>query len=289
MSKRIIITEEQFKIILNETLGIAKEVSKMSKELKKELFQHLETKKQGIFQFLDINVDFKKIEFDTDEDFYSWYDDNYQMVKNGYSFKNKTLFLTIIVINDHYSNAELNDTIQHELEHYYQTKMSGHTFSKPSYNNAYTNFNSYNAYIKYISRIEYFNHVEIDAYVNGAFYAAEDLDITTYDSFIEQTNLKQVKSNFIEAYNFFRNIPFKGNYFSDMILFIKQNGYYKNCGNLKMLREKICEKCKSGYDYFLKKSTRAYALIKMKEEEKEQVNADLFITKFKHYNKNGNK
>ena len=282
MIKKIIVTENQFNIIITEALGIAKVVSDASKLLKKELNQHLQEKNEGEFNFLDIKVIYKIYSFNTEEDFYNWYDVNYKKYINGYSFNDKTLYLTFIKINNILNIDMLDDTIQHELEHYYQTKMAGKDFSSEKYGNAFENLNHYNDYIKYISLIEYFsNHIEVDAFINGAYNSVKSLKLNDYNDFIENTDLKYIKENLITAYNFFRNIPFEGLYFSNMLIFIKQNNFYKNCKDFKSLREKICKKCEKAYLYFLKKSSRTYALIKIKEEEKEKNKSEFQLNKLK--------
>lgn len=86
MIRKIIITEEQLKQILGESLGIAKQVTDISKSLKIRLFKELELAEEGSFDFLDFKVCFKKINFEKIEEFYNWYDTNYQQVINGYSY-----------------------------------------------------------------------------------------------------------------------------------------------------------------------------------------------------------
>ena len=280
MIKKIIITEEQLKQILGESLGIAKQVTDISKSLKIRLFKELELAEEGSFDFLDFKVCFKKINFEKIEEFYNWYDTNYQQVINGYSFKKNTLYLTLIIINGDYNVSALNDTIQHELEHYYQCKMAGHDFASPEYNNAYYKMNDYNDYIKHVSRIEYFSrHTEIDAFINGAYFAAEELEVSTYESFIEQTELKYIKKSLLEAYAFFKSVKFEGLFFNEMVYFIKTNNYYNNCDDYKKLRQKICNKCKDVYEYFIRKSSRAYALIQIEIDERNKKKGDASISK----------
>ena len=286
MSKKIIITEEQFQQILNEELGIAKEVPKASKELKKELFTRIENNHSGEFNFLDILVKYNVYSFENETDFLDWFDSTYDYV-NGYSYDDKTLYLTIIQIAGDYNVASINDTIQHELEHYYQTKMAGHNFTNSAYDNAVKKMNEYNAYIKHISRIEYYsNHIEIDAFVNGAYYAVQDMNITDYDTFIESTDLQRVRDSLKDAYNFFISANFSGLFFNEMLEFIKRNGYYNNCVNLNELRNKICDKCQKAYSYFVRKSSRAYALIQNENCEKNKVNSQMNYEKLMHYRKN---
>lgn len=285
MNKKIIITEEQLNKIINEELGISKEVSKNSKELQKILFDSFENKKNGYFSFLDINVNYKTYSFDMEKDFYEWYENNFDKLINGYSFSDKMLYLTFIEINGMiYNLSFIIDTIQHELEHYYQTKMAGHSFSKDSYYNAYNSLNDYNMYIKNISLIEYYgSHFEIDAFVNGAYAVAKTLDIDNYNSFIEKTDLKIIRKSLKEAYSFFKNIPFKGLFFTQMLFFIQKNKYYTNINNHKLLRKKICDKCIESYKYFVRKTSRAYALIHTEKEEIIKNYSNLCFEKQKRY------
>ena len=140
--------------------------------------------------------------------------------------------------------------------------------------------NDYNPYIRHISKIEYFaKHIEIDAFVNGAYYTVEEEPITTFDSFIEKTELKHIKNSLLEAYSFFNSVKFDGIFFNEMIFFIKRNGYYKNCENYKMLRKKILQKCKNVYEYFIKKSSKVYALIKIESDEREKEKSNMNISK----------
>ena len=285
MPKKIIITETQLNQILSEELGIAKEVAVASKQLKQDLFNHIEEKKEGVFHFLDLTIQYKVWEFKNEEEFYLWYDEHSDEYVNGYSFSAKTLYLTIICINGDYNVASLNDTIMHELEHYYQAKMAGRTFgNNNAYYNAYSNMNNFNAYISNISRIEYFsNHVEIDAFVNGAYNAATEMVIEDYNSFIEKTDLKLLKQNLVDAYNFFKSAEFKGIFFNEMLEFIKRNRYYHNCHNISKLRNDICKKCQEAYTYFVRKSSRAYALLQNKENELRQANSQMHFDKLKRY------
>ena len=55
MGKKIFLTEEQLNIIIQEELGIAREVSKASSELKNKLYSYIaEGDNEGEFNFLDI-------------------------------------------------------------------------------------------------------------------------------------------------------------------------------------------------------------------------------------------
>lgn len=286
MGKKIIITEEQFRQILNEELGIAKVVTDASRELKNELFKRINYSNSGEFEFHDINVKYNVYSFVDDEEFLMWYDTNYDQYVNGYSFVNKTLTLTIIKIGVDYNVASLNDTIQHELEHYYQTKMAGHDFSNDSYNNAYSKLEDYNAYIQNVSIIEYYSsHVEIDAFVNGAYAAAQNMNILDYESFINHTDLKFVKDKLKNAYTFFEKAEFHGIFFNEMLEFIKRNGYYTNCNDVKKLRKEICQRCQNAYTYFVRKTSRAFALIQNEKNERIALQSKNNVRKLMHYKK----
>lgn len=281
MGKKIFLTEEQLNIIIQEELGIAREVSKGSSELKNKLYSYIaEGDNEGEFNFLDIKIKYKVFNFKDIEEFYDWYDNHYKEVINGYSYNDKILYLSIIKIDGTHDAASLNDTIQHELEHYYQCKMAGKSFGKPVYGKVVNKMNDFNEYIKYLSIIEYYsNHIEIDACVNGAYFSVKDIKLKDYNSFIENSELKYIKEKLLKAYNFFSNIPFKGIFFDSMIIFIKENGLYKDCENVVKLRNKILDKWLYTYNYFIKKSSRAYALIKNEEEQISKSENDIFIKK----------
>lgn len=284
MKKKIIITESQFQQILNEEMGISKEVYNASKELKKELFNRLDSNPVGEFNFLDIIVKYHVYFFETECDFIDWFDNNPTSYLNGYSSEEKTMILTIISIDGNINVSALNDTIQHELEHYYQTKMANNSFTSQSYINAYNKLNDYNDYIRYASIIEYYSkHIEIDALVNGAYYAVEGKRIDDYQSFIESTEIKYVKEKLREAYNFFKSCPFQGYFYSELIVFIKCNNYYRNWGDASKLRGEICKRCQDAYTYFVRKTSRVYALIQNQKEEELKINSQMSLRKYNTY------
>ena len=268
MGKKIFFTENQLKEILNEELGIAKLVSDYSRELKYILYNHINSSNEGEFDFKDIKIIYKVYNFNTEEEYFDWIYNNTDNIINGYSFNNKTLYLTILKIKDNFDVRALDETIQHELEHYYQTKMAGKDFSSEKYQNLYKYIDDYNDYIKYISLIEYFNNIEIDAFINGAYNSVKELKVKNYNDFIENTDLKIIKNTFNDAYNFFANCLFSGPFFIEMINFINRNKLYKNSDNLKSLRKNILNKIEEKYNYFIRKTSRTYALIIKENNDK---------------------
>lgn len=282
--KKILITEEQLNMVLQEELGIAREVTKLCMDLKQILYNKIEEAPEGEFNFLDIKVKYHVYSFNSEQDFWNWFQVEPSLYINGYSYKDKLLILTIININGNYNVSMLNDTIQHELEHYYQTKNAKKSFVSSSYKNAFNKMDDYNLYIKWIYNLEYYSKkFEIDAIVNGAYAVAKDKELSDFNAFIEETELKDVKEKLYNIFDFFNNIKFDGLFYNEMIGFILTNDLYKNCKDVSKLRKCILNKCQNAYDYFIRKSSRAYTLIKMEQEKHNSIKSNRDLEKLKRY------
>lgn len=267
----MLITEEKINLIIQEELGIAKEVLCVTKDIESVLKTFFKNKLKHAKEQIkdDLYVDITCYNFDNYGQLNAWLNSNYSKYINGYSFSKQTIFLTILSVKNMFDTEELLDTIQHEVHHYYQAKKSGKTFSTEKYQNIALYMNSDNEYVKFLTSIHYFKHnFELEAWINGAFNAFKNKRITTYKDFINNSELFKIDNVLKNAYTFFSNASFNDWEVKQMLVFIKNNTLYKNINDLKFLRKEILKDCKKTYDIFVRKSSRAYALLKQQYEEK---------------------
>lgn len=267
----MLITEEKLNLIIQEELGIAKEVLSITKDIEAVLKTFFKNKLKHIKEQIkdDLYVDITYYNFDSYNHLNDWLNLHYRKNVNGYSYSQQTIFLTILSVNNMFDTEEILDTIQHEVHHYFQTKKSGKTFSTEKYQNIALNVNSDNEYVKYLTSIHYFKHnFELEAWINGAFNTFKNKRITTYKDFIYNSELYKIDDVLKKAYNFFSHASFNEWEVKQMLVFIKNNGLYKNINDLIFLRKDILNDCEKTYDIFVRKSSRTYALLKQQYEEK---------------------
>lgn len=269
MAKRIIITEEQFNQILKEELGIAKEVILLTKEIENKIDYLLKNNQTGTLNISDgLKLNFNYFNFNDYEELNSWLQTNYSKNKNGYSFSKNTIYITIIAVNNMFDTNVLSDTIQHEVHHYYQAKKSGKSFSSDKYQLIAKNMASNNDYLKYLNQMLYFSKkFEIEGWINGAYNVYKNNRITSYKDFIDNTELYKVDGILKDVFDFFSTEPFYGIKFQQMLIYISDNGLYKNVENLKELRKKILDDCQNTYNMFVRKASRAFCLLKQEYDD----------------------
>ncbi|MBR6516922.1 MAG: hypothetical protein IKT40_08830 [Bacilli bacterium] len=280
-------TEEQVKLILAEELGIAKKVVNLTQEIQNNIFDSLNnniTNDNFLVDSNNLTISWKVIEFNNESELYSWLDNNIDQYINGYSKEKQTIYLTMLSINQTIDIDNLKDTIQHEVHHYYQESKKPKNKNQEAYNEVIKNFNAINPYLMHFARLMYFNNkFEIEAYVNGAYNVSINKDIESFDDFINSTDLKRIKEILNDGYNFFKNCDFNSYSFASLLVFIKKYNFIKNNGDLKMLRDNILKLYNNLYQYFIKKASRAYALI---IKEKEKYKLDFEKEKIKNLNFN---
>lgn len=272
MAKKLFVNERQYRKLLElikEEMGIADEVTRISKDIERRFFAEvgdMTENKSGAFYVDDLKVVWKLLVFDNSETFSDWYSVNYKEYKNGYSRDENTLYMTIIKTGGEVNINDILDTIQHEVEHYYQIKMKNGSLSTDKYQTAVSHFRSHNMYLSNFSKLIYFSkRFEIDAYVNGAYNAASNGDVSTYEEFVQSTELKNLLSTIQTNKKFFTNAPFDTPEFYTLVGFIRKEEFF-NFKDEKDLRRKLLEICDETYDYFLKKSARAWTLLDRKNK-----------------------
>lgn len=272
MDNKLLISEERLKEIIKEELGIAKEVIELTKIIEDKLNLFLKSKKEKTIIKLkdDLKLNLKKFNFTSYSELNDWLKLNYKEVKDGFSFERKTVYLTIILVNGYCDTDEIHDTIQHEVHHYFQAKKSGKSFSSEKYQEVVRNINSDNEYIKYLNQILYFkSKFELEGWINGAYNSFKNKPITTYNNFIENTELYKIKNILKDVFLFFKNDSFNSWYFNSFLVYINKNKLYKETLDLKELRIAILNDCQYTYDMFIRKSSRAFALLKQEYNNKQ--------------------
>ena len=200
MSNNLIISEEKIRKILRtiitEELGIAREVIALTNEVEEKLNNFIKSDKTTDYIPLktDLAISLEKHFCNSIAD----YSQKEKSFLNSYSFDNKELELHVFYINGKPILENIYDSIQHELEHYWQcTKKKG----KLS-NNQYQKITSYaqndhDYLMRLVGSILYATkHFEIDAYVNGAYNVArkDKNNFKTKEDFINKTNLINLKT-----------------------------------------------------------------------------------------------
>lgn len=282
MSKKIYITEQQFRQLLNEKLGIAKHVVEISTQIEKYVYEFLdENINNKLFTINDeLNVNLKKLFYNSIEDFYSDYEKDTTIYKNGYSFNDKTIYLTFLIINNVLSyNDNIENTIQHEVEHYYQCVNSGKSFSTPQYQEISTLMTSSNPYISVISKLLYYSKkFEIDAQINGAYNEIKNNhNIISPDDIFKTTELGLLKKILFDI----KTAIESWNYESYSVLYalntININEKIRNNKNKPYNKKKLVNIINNTIDYFFRKCAKLMSLHieNIKEKNLNNIKKDL--------------
>ena len=191
--KRIYITEGQLNTLLNKELGIAREVVAISDKIEKIVYTFLDTNNlKHVEKILDdLNLVLVKHYFSNIDDFFVLYKKNPQKFKNGYSYNEKTIYLRFIYIDNILTIDVIENTIQHEVEHYWQCKNKKKPISSTHYQKIIELINSNNPYISIMAEILFFSKkFEIDSEINGAFAELKtNDDIKTIKDVLDNTEV----------------------------------------------------------------------------------------------------
>ena len=261
MGKKIIITEKQFQKILSEELGIADKVVCISKIIEKKIFTSIEQNHSITFKANDLNIVFKIHNFNTIEELYKKYSSN--EILDGYSYSENTLYLSYIKLNGYPKYEQMDaikSTIQHEVEHYWQSKNAKKSLSTTQYQHIVNGLYSNNLIISTICKIIYYSkHIEIDAHVNGAYNQSKEKNILSFDEFIEKTDLFQLFKTFKENEKSIDKWNYESYYFYDAVKYIKQTNILK-FNTIQELISKLKDILLKSKKYLIRKTARAYTL-----------------------------
>ena len=185
------IIKETISKLINEELGISDEVYKVScgivdvienqwKSMPKESSEYNIWKRSGEFEF-DIFGDVYTISYTV----WNYKDyDHYKSTTNkpvllcSTNQKNKMIHLSVLAISGEIQDNTCADSIQHEVEHIYQSKMQGGELfpDKDGVENIYKmaeksiSDNRHNGWISKLASVIYYSrNEELDAFVNGLY------------------------------------------------------------------------------------------------------------------------
>ena len=273
--KKIVIDEGRLREIIKEAMGIAMEVNDISQKIELKIFNLIENNIfSGDFVQGDLNVHFDAYNFKNHKEMVEWVEKNGELYKNGYSPSENKLYLTFFSINGNIDTNYVYETVQHEVEHYWQVKKSG---KQISYFKGKTNstieelMQSNNLYLRYFSKIIYITKkFEIDAYVNGAYSVLCKNKFKSPNEFIENTEIKQLINLYQEYYSWLLDISFKS---PTIIMALTE---CKNAGLINKIHEKkyFLTLIENAADYLTSKIGRAWALYTANPVDKETLKED---------------
>lgn len=269
------ILEEQIENVINEELGIADEVIKLTNLIEKQVYsligQGVNEKTFNVkTELSDVNVDYTFKEFNTKEELVSWFNETRRY--DGYSYKENTIYLSIYMLDGKLDKIDLNDTIMHECNHYWECKKSG----KDQYNDVYgiiTNgISNRNPCISTLCEILYYcDEHEINSFVNGTYSTAmkNKKHYNSYKQFIADNSVNK-------PYLLLRNAEKTINRYKreNVVYYLLAEFWFVNNGifdcETNEVGDKIISITKYAYNYLIKKIGKAFALYTTKLKEYEE-------------------
>lgn len=223
MPKKLIITENQFKQLLQEELCISEIVANTTISVYNMIEESAKTKtdKETNEHFskwnFPVNFDFFGSKIDCSVTCYNYFSKEYfeysQITSDGWSvcLSNKLFFMgiTVPMVSGQISRQEVMDTIQHELSHIYEQKMMGNAYSN---NDAYsllkTNMGSLNELISKTAKLIYgCIKSEQSGFVNGLYaYLMSQPEIFSMET-LKKSDCWKLYEDMISIYNQFSDNP----------------------------------------------------------------------------------
>lgn len=257
--------DERIRKAVQESLGLATQVLKITQDIENEIIRIYDASpKNGdiekTFYVGDLRVVFKH-HFIGNEPKNSFND----IGKNGYAFDENTIYL----YNESSCGEEIDlnslfDSVQHEVEHYWQSKNSKKKFSTSKYQRIVDGMRSSNNVIYTVCFLLYLSRrIEIDAYVNGAYNILKRYNYTTYKEFIEKTDLIKIFKVLGNIENDIKNFKENTPIFRMAEIYVKDNGILNNGINKKKLlilldntRKYLYKKIGRAWAYYVKEGDR---------------------------------
>lgn len=265
---------EQIDNIINEELGIADEVVKLSDIIEKNVYDNIN---KGITEKVfnvktelsDVNVDFVYKEFNTPEEALNWMNETGRY--DGYSYETNTIYLGLYFIGGVMNTFDINDTIMHECSHYWECKNAGGTVHTDTYDTIYQGTKNRNPVISTICELLYYsNRNEITAFVNGTFSSAmkKNKKYVNYIEFIKENGINDLYTLLKNSQKTLSKYDMNNSYFFIAAYWLVGHGVL-HCDiehvlpTLKMIT-------KRSYQYLMTKIGKAYALYTAKFKEREE-------------------
>lgn len=278
--KKVILTEEQVRYLMNEDLGIAKEVVKLTNIIEKDIYTLLEKNiKEKKFrvatEMSDLYVDFMFKYFNSTDEFYVWHSKTHR--NNGYSFEENTLYLTVLQFGNKIDYYDLTDTIQHECSHYWECKMKNKPISTDRYQDIIKGMSNNNPIVAYLCKILYYcNKNEINSFVNGAYASAmkKKKEYKTYKDFIYDNLISDLYSTLKNSYDNISKYNSQNTLFITACWYLINHNIIKNYENFDKTKKYFQTVSKNGFKYLIRKVGMAYSLYMVKMEEEREKERD---------------
>lgn len=275
--------EEQIDNIINEELGIADEVVKLSDLIEKKVYCYLNN---GITEktfnvktgLSDVNVDFVYKDFKTTEEAMDWINESGRFF-DGYSYDTNTIYLSLYFVGGVMNTFDVTDTITHECNHYWECKKAGRTMHTDVYTTIYNGIRNRNPVISTICNLLYYsNRVEINAFVNGTFSTAlskKNKKYANYKEFIKDNGINELYVFLKNSQKTLSKYDTDNPYFFSAAYWLVGNGVlHCDVNNVLPTLKMITNK---SYNYLIKKISKAYALYMAKIKDYEEKVRDAKI------------
>lgn len=245
MKDNNIFSTDRAKAILQEEMGIAKQVVAYSNEIFDKI-------KKGEASFVLDNgviVEYGNIEG-----------------LCGYSKDNNTLYISK---DESATDFLLKSQISHEVEHMWQVMNKRGGLSTSPYQVAIDGIKrGYGSYQAICLLYYYSRKFEIDAFCNGVYASEYGADCyETFEEFVKNTELGQIFSRYQYLQNYFSDIEFEEPEFKWSWNTFCTKSNIKPKGEPKAIILKLLLK---GYDYLLKKSARIYSMLISENRNKKE-------------------
>ena len=267
--------EEQIDNIINEELGIADEVVRLANLIERQVYsligQGVNEKTFNVkTELSDVNVDYTFKEFNTEEELVSWFKETRRY--DGYSYQENTIYLSICMLDGKLDKIDLNDTIMHECNHYWECKKSGKTAYNDVYDIITNGISNWNPCISTLCEILYYcDEHEINSFVNGTYSTAmkKKKHYNSYKQFIADNSVNKPYLLLRNAEKTIKEFEQESNtyYFLAEFWFIN-NGIF-DC-ETNEVGDKIILVARYAYNYLIKRIGKAFALYTAKLKEYEE-------------------
>lgn len=251
--------KEQIDNVINEELGIADETTNLENIIEQKLADYIS---KGVYEdnfsveteLSNLNVSFVFKNFDDENEANLWLAN--ERGYDGYSYRDNTIYLSIVGIKGDINFNDLADTIQHECTHYWEMKNMQKDLYNSDYQDVVNGIRNKNPYVSLTySVIYYSNKNEINAFVNGSFASAmkKKAKYNGYKEFIKDNSISDVYSELYKALKMIKSVDIENDiFFESAAMRIGCDKYY--------LADFIKSAAEIGMKYLLKQVGKAYSL-----------------------------
>lgn len=254
-----VVLEDKVNRIINEELGIANEVSNLTNIIENRLMDLIKNNVyEGNFkvetELSSLSVEYVLKDFENEDEANGWI--AYERGNDGYSYRNNTIYMSIVSINGNIDYNDLVDTLQHECTHYWEMKNMGRDLYDSNYQDVVNGIRDRNEYVSMTYSVIYYSHKnELDAFVSGSYASAmkKGKQYKNYKEFI-------IDNGVVEPYNELKDAIDKMS-----ILDIEHDILFEFAANKigcdkNYLAEFIKNTAELGMEYLLKRVGKAYTL-----------------------------